>query len=128
MAESSKNKSKSAMTWPKFRALALSLKLPGIAETTSWGQPTLKAHGKLWAWWSPTEDAPVFKLPRDERDMLIEADPETFFVTDHYRAHALVLVRPDRLDANWAKVNLMRMWREMAPKKVLKAWDERLKS
>jgi hypothetical protein len=33
--------------------MALGLGLPGVEETTSWGQPTLKAHGKLWVWWSP---------------------------------------------------------------------------
>jgi hypothetical protein len=112
-----------AFTWPKLKALALSLELPHVIETTSWGQPTLKAHGKLWTWWSPTEDAPVFKTTFEERDFLIEAAPETFFFTDHYRNHPLVLVRPDRLDADWAKARLVKTWRDMAPKKVLKAFD-----
>jgi hypothetical protein len=85
-------------TWPKLRALALSLDLPGITETTSWGQPCLKAHGKLWAWWSPHEDAPVFKISIEEREMLIEAEPETFFVTPHYAGHRLILGRPARCD------------------------------
>jgi hypothetical protein len=111
------------MTWPKFRALALSLKLPNVIETTAWGNPVLKAHGKMWAWWSPTENAPVFKIPKDEREMLIELDPDTFFVTDHYRPHGLILVRPDQLDVAWAKGMLLRNWKEMAPKKVLKAWE-----
>lgn len=118
-------KAKSAFTWEEFRALALSLNLPNVIETTSWGQPTLKAHGKLWAWWSPTEDAPVFKLPKEEREFLLEADPETFFLTPHYQPHALILVRPEKLDPAWAKAMLTRMWREMAPKRVLKAYDER---
>jgi hypothetical protein len=88
----------------------------------SWGQPCLKAHGKLWAWWSPTENAPVFKLPKEERDFLIEADPETFFITPHYRAHALILVRPERLDRDWARDALLRAWKQQAPKRLLKAW------
>jgi hypothetical protein len=111
------------MDWPTFRALALSLGLPEVIETTSWGQPTLKAHGKLWAWWSPHEDAPVFKIDKAEREFLIEADPETFFVTPHYAPHGLILVRPDRLDPEWAKARLIQMWRQMAPKRVLKAYD-----
>jgi hypothetical protein len=116
-----------AITWPKLKALALSLDLPNVVETTSWGQPTLKAHGKLWAWWSPHEDAPVFKTTFEERDFLIEADPDTFFFTDHYRAHPLVLVRPAKLDPAWAKARLLKTWRDMAPKKILKAYDERVK-
>jgi hypothetical protein len=65
--------------WDRLRILALSLCLPGVEETTSWGQPTLKAHGKLWVWWSPHEDAPVFKVPFEEREILVEAEPEAFF-------------------------------------------------
>jgi hypothetical protein len=111
------------MDWPAFRALALSLELPEVVETTSWGQPTLKAFGKLWAWWSPHEDAPVFKMDKEERAFLLEADPDTYFLTDHYRPHNLILVRPDRLDPDWAKDRLMRAWRAAAPKRFLKAWD-----
>jgi hypothetical protein len=110
-------------TWERFRALALSLNLPGVVETTSWGQPTLKAHGKLWAWWSPTEDAPVFKLSREERDILIAAEPDRFFVTPHHAAHGLILMRPDRFDEDWARERLLRMWRTTAPKRLLKAHD-----
>ena len=110
--------------WERLKALALGLDLPGVEETTSWGQPTLKAHGKMWVWWSPHEDAPVFKMPREEREMLIEADPETFFVTPHYQSHGLILVRPEKLDPDWARANLMRVWWTQAPKRVLKAYDE----
>lgn len=112
------------MNWEAYRMLALSLGMPNVEETTSWGNPCLKAHGKLWAWWSPTEDAPVFKMPREEREFLIEVDPETYFVTDHYRPHNLVLVHPSRLDPEWARQHLLRTWKEMAPKRVLKAWEE----
>lgn len=110
-------------TWESLRKLALGLDLPGVEETTSWGQPTLKAHGKLWVWWSPHEDAPVFKVPIAQREVLVEADPARFFVTPHYRGHPLVLVRPERLDVAWAKANLLRTWRAQAPRRVLAAFD-----
>jgi hypothetical protein len=108
----------------ELKALALSLNLPGVVEATSWGQSCLKAHGKLWAWWSPSEHAPVFKVSIEEREVLCEAAPEVFFVTPHYRSHALVLMRPDGFDEAWARANLVRTWRAMAPKKLLKAYDE----
>jgi hypothetical protein len=109
--------------WDRLKQLALSLGLPGVEETTSWGQPTLKAHGKLWVWWSPHEDAPVFKVPFEEREVLVEAEPETFFFTPHYKNHPLVLVRPEKLDSDWAKANLIKVWRAQAPKRMLKAYD-----
>lgn len=121
---SRKAKKGKAITYEDIRALALSLEFPGVAEAVSWGQPCLKAHGKLWFFWSPTENAPVFKVSFDERDMLIEAEPETFFFTPHYKAHKLVLARPDRIDEAWIRANLIRVWREMAPSRVLKAWDK----
>lgn len=111
-------------TYESLRDLALSLKLPGVVEAASWGQPCLKAHGKLWFFWSPSENAPVFKVPFEERDMLVEADPQTFFFTDHYKRHELVLARPQRLDPDWARANLIRVWRKQAPKRLLKAFDD----
>lgn len=110
--------------WPRLKALALSLGLPRVEEATSWGQPCLKAHGKLWVWWSPHEDAPVFKMPsKDERDMLVEAEPDVFFCAPHYRPHALILARPEKLAPEWVKHNLVRVWRAQAPRRFLKAWD-----
>jgi hypothetical protein len=109
--------------WNSLKAMALGLGLPGVEETTTWGEPCLKAHGKLWTWWSPSEDAPVFKVPFEEREILVVAEPERFFFTPHYRNHPLVLVRPELLELDWAKANLMRVWRAQAPKRLLKEFD-----
>ena len=59
--------------------LALGLNLPEITTALPWGNECLKAHGKMWCWWSPYVEAAVFKANRDEREMLLQADPETFF-------------------------------------------------
>jgi hypothetical protein len=109
--------------WPDHKALALGLGLPEVVEATSWGEPCLKAHGKLWTWWSPSADAPVFKIGFEEREFLTEARPGTFFLTPHYRNHRLVLMRPATFDTEWALANLRRVWRDQAPKRFLKAWD-----
>jgi hypothetical protein len=122
-ARMSSRKANTPLSWPEFKAMAMSLDLPHVTEAVSWGQPNLKAHGKMWCWWSPTEDAPVFKVSKDEREMLIELDPKVFFVTNHYRPHGLVLARPETVDRDWARGKLLQSWREMAPKKVLKAWE-----
>jgi hypothetical protein len=110
--------------WDRLVRLAMGLGLPNVEATTSYGEPALKAHGKLWVWWSPSEDAPVFKVPIEEREVLLEAEPETFFVTPHYRDHPMVLVRPEKIDPDWVRHNLARVWRAQAPKRVLQACDE----
>ena len=110
-------------TWPELRDTALGLGLPCITHATPWGHEALKAHGKLWCYWSFYEDAAVFKADRDEREMLMQADPQTFFLHPHYAPHALVLVRAGRIDPDWALARLIRQWRDAAPKRWLKAWD-----
>ena len=110
-------------SYDELRAFALSLGLPEVGDGTAWGDPCLRAHGKMWVWWSPYVDAAVFKAGKDEREMLIGADPETFFLHPHYAAHNLVLVRGGRIDRGWARARLIAQWRDAAPKRWLKAWD-----
>jgi hypothetical protein len=106
-----------------LRALALGLGLPQVADGTAWGYPCLKAHGKMWVWWSPYVDAAVFRCDPEERAMLLQADPETFALHPHYQAHPLILVRAGQIDPGWASARLLRQWRAAAPKRWLKAWD-----
>ena len=111
-------------SYPELRALALAMDLPQVADGTAWGNPCLRAHGKMWCWWSPYADAAVFKADRDEREMLMQADPDTFFLHPHYAPHALVLVRAGCIDPGWAQARLLAQWRAAAPKRWLKAWDQ----
>ncbi len=113
-------------TWEDVKALALNLEMPKVELGKSWGNEVLKAHGKLWTWWSPYLPAALFKCPIEEREMLRAADPETFLHHKHYESHSLILVASGRIDEEWAKARLVRTWKEMAPKRVLKAWEESL--
>lgn len=67
------------------------LAFPETEETRSWGAVSFKVNNKAILFWNPTHDCPVFKVPFEERDHLIEMEPETFFTTDHHRPHALVV-------------------------------------
>lgn len=110
-------------TWPEFRDFALGLNLPEVTVDHPHGHESLKAFGKLWCHWSPYADGGVFKAGRDEREMLIAADPETFFVHPHYANYDYVLVRAGRIDPDWARARLITRWRGNAPKRFLKDWD-----
>jgi len=109
--------------WTELRDLALSLDLPHVTDAISWGNPNLKAHGKMWTWWSPMIDAAIFKGSIEERELLMSIDPETYVLHDHYKNNGLILVAKGRLDPDWARARLTQTWRDMAPKKVLKAFD-----
>ena len=109
------------LSFEDLRAMVLAL--PDAVETTSWDARSFKVNGKVILFWNPTHDAPVFKVPIEERDFLMEADPETFFTTDHHRPWPLVLARPGRLDPGWARANIERVWRAQVRKRTLKEWD-----
>jgi len=70
----------------------LGLALPNVAEGTSYGQPALKAKGKAFVCLHRDQDKIVLKIPFDRREELMAADPETYFITDHYREYPCVLV------------------------------------
>jgi hypothetical protein len=71
--------------------------LPGVEEGTSYGTPAWRHKGKLLARLHQDGRSIVLKVGNETRDHLLQADPETFFVTDHYIGYPMVLARLDRL-------------------------------
>jgi hypothetical protein len=110
------------MTYEDVRAFAFTL--PGVGDGTSYGRPCLKAHGKfLTRLFEDGESLVCPAVPFDEREMLVEAEPETFHFTDHFRTYPYVLVRLTKADPGTVRRLVLRQWRATAPKAVLKAWD-----
>ena len=72
---------------------ALGLALPGVEETTSYGTPALKVSGKLLCRLKEDGETLVLRTDMWSRDLLLQADPETFFITEHYRDYPMVLLR-----------------------------------
>src|SRR5438445_756664 len=83
------------MTFATVRTLGLAL--PGAEEGTAYGSPALKVHGHMFACIAINKSAEPGTLgvmvPFDERDELLAASPETYYVTDHYADYPCVLVR-----------------------------------
>lgn len=70
----------------------LGLKLPNVEESTSYGTPALKVNGKLFVRLHQDLDKIVVKMPFERREEMMEADPKTYFITDHYREYPWILV------------------------------------
>jgi hypothetical protein len=83
-------------TWADVRRIALSL--PGAEESTSYGQPCFKVNGRPFVNVGRVEGAIVTRAPDEERDLLIQARPDAYFVTPHYLGWEAVLVRLDAVD------------------------------
>ena len=82
--------------------------LPGIEEGTSYGTPVWRHKGKLLVRLHQDGQSIVLNVGRQARDHLLQADPGTFFVTDHYRNSAMFLARLDRLSASDLKKLVVR--------------------
>jgi hypothetical protein len=86
--------------------------LPDVEESTGRGAPSLKVRGKLLACpalhRSADEHSLVVKIGFDRRAELIAADPDVYYVTDHYVNYQSVLVRMSRIHPD-ALRDLLRM-------------------
>ena len=81
---------RTAVTWETVREIAL--KLPRVADGTSYG-PALKVKKKLLARLRDDGQSVAFRISFDDREILMKAKPDTFYITDHYRAYPAVVVR-----------------------------------
>jgi len=73
--------------------------LTDVEEGTSYGTPAWRHRGRLLARLHQDGQSIVLKVGDETRDHLLEADPATFFITDHYIGYPTVLARLDRLSA-----------------------------
>ena len=75
--------------------------LPDVEVTTTWGQPTLKVRGKMFACIashkSAEPDTLVVRMEIADRDALIADDPHTYYLLEHYVGYPCVLVRLSRV-------------------------------
>ena len=111
-----------AVTEAQFKKIALGF--PGALEKSSYGNPSIFIEKKFFTRLRSEDDSIVLIVGSiDEREMMIESDPKTFHITEHYRNHPSVLVRIARIDAKTLRGMLERRWRAIAPRKLIKASD-----
>jgi hypothetical protein len=103
---------------------ALALKLPGVELSTSYGTPSIKVKGKVMARLrSEAEGGLALRCDFIERQMLLQAAPEAFYLTDHYRDYPMVLIRLDEVRRDALPDLIERAWRMVAPKRLLANYD-----
>lgn len=65
----------------------------------------------------------MVKCGFDERDFRMQADPGTFFTTDHYRGYPTVLVRLSTVQVADLRALLEHAWRLLAPRRLVAQYD-----
>lgn len=109
------------MTEGEFRALALSF--PDTVEGFNMGSTYFKASGKDLARLLGGDRAMLTGVPVEEVEMLVEAEPATYWADSHYKNARCIVANLAPLSRDDARAFLERRFRQVARKAVLKTWD-----
>src|SRR5688572_22279516 len=105
------------ITWDDFCAHAAAL--PGVGGGTCFGTPALYVGKKFLARLKEDGETVAIKADFADRDVLLQADPKAFYLTDHYRPYPMVLMRLAEVRAGVAMELFDQAWRRAAPKRFL---------
>src|SRR6185503_12109655 len=105
------------LTWAAVRKLALAF--PGVDEGTSYGTPAFHVRRKFLLRLKEDGQSIAIRIDFADRDVLMQIDPETFYITDHYAAYPAMLVRLSRVKAGQLREVIEQAWRRTAPPKLV---------
>lgn len=115
---------------PLDRVREICLGLPDATEKEAWGGPTFRA-GKMFAMYAEDHhgDGRValwIKSTHEDQDVLVDNDPERFFVPPYMGKSGWIGVRLERGRVDWDVVEELVEdgYRLVAPKKLIAQLDE----
>jgi len=99
---------------------AIAKGLPDVEDSTTYGSPSLKVRGKLLTCIAIHKSAEpgsiAVRIDFDRRAELMEGDPDTYYLTDHYVNYPVVLVRLARIQPDALRDLLGMAWRYVTAK------------
>lgn len=100
----------------------IALSLPDTTEKIAWSMPTFRVAGKMFATLPEDETSVAVRCPKEERDELVLAEPEKFWIAGHEAQFAWVRVRLAALDdEDELRDILADSWRQAAPARLQEA-------
>ncbi|MYJ74765.1 MAG: hypothetical protein F4089_06515 [Gammaproteobacteria bacterium] len=106
------------------RVVQIAQRYPGVEESRSYGTPAIKVKRKLLARLrSEAEGGLAIVCDLMEREMLMQAAPETFYITDHYADWPMVLINLETVRWDAMPDILERAWRRVASPGLVKQYD-----
>lgn len=97
-------------------ACAFACTLPDVVMDKWWGTPCPKINGKGIMSRSREADSFGLMVTRDEKQLLFETDPETFWETPHYANYPMLLVRFGTSSRERIELYIQRAWWDRAKK------------
>ncbi len=108
-------------------ARQMALALPGVEEKMSYYQtPAFHVRKKFLARLHQEEENALVLMVGDvEQDILLQIEPDVYYITDHYRGSGALLVRLAAIDPADLQEALEKAWRRIALKRDIAAYDSR---
>ena len=108
-------------TWQRLCTAAS--ELPGVEQGTSYRTPSLHVRKKLLARLREDAATVAIRIDLSDRDVILEVDPNAFFLTDHYRPYPWVVMRLAQVHHAAAMELLEQAWRRVAPQRLVTEYD-----
>ncbi|MEU9914012.1 MULTISPECIES: MmcQ/YjbR family DNA-binding protein [unclassified Streptomyces] len=103
----------------------IALSLPDTTEKIAWSMPTFRVAGKMFATLPEEETSLAVRCPKEERNELVLAEPEKFWIAEHEAQFAWVRARLAALeDEDELRAILADSWRQAAPPRLLDSHPE----
>jgi hypothetical protein len=101
------------------------LPLEGITDATAYGAPCFKLNGRIFACVAINKQAEpnslMVRMPIDQRDALIEDEPDVYYLKPHYEPYPCVLVRLSKVRRDALRDLLTGAWRQARAEKPARA-------
>ncbi|MFJ6663139.1 MmcQ/YjbR family DNA-binding protein [Streptomyces sp. NPDC091383] len=103
----------------------IALSFPDTTEKTAWNMPTFRVAGKMFATLPEDETSVAVRCPKEERDELVLAEPEKFWIAGREAQFAWIRARLATLeDEAELRDILADSWRQAAPPRLLESHPE----
>ena len=106
-------------------AVGYALTLPGTELSTSYRQPAVKVDGRAFLTTGREPGSFHVRSPHEEKTLLMETDPDTFWQTPHNVNWPGLLIRYGSADPERVRRVVQRAWWDMAKPATRKVWGER---
>ncbi len=106
--------------------MKLAERFPGVEIAKSYGTPAIKVKGKFLARLrTEAEGWLAIKCDFLDREILLQAAPNVFHLTDHYMNYPMILIDIARIEDGAFLDVFERAWRMTASRKLIREYDER---
>jgi hypothetical protein len=103
--------------WDKVQEIAT--RFPEV-EASLVGRRSWRVRGKLFAWEARERDGGglAVRVDRDEKQLILDANPDVYFTSPHYNGYPGVQIRLEAIDDDELAERLEDAWLIQAPKRL----------